>query len=318
VHDACARIAEIRLKLADARQVLQKCVAPVVVIREGDTSKFNPFTIAIIANPLLENPTGSGNFIEDPIMGDRAAFDACVAYIVECLFGNLPGQLENFLANSLIEPKIRIVALFLRRWESIATNSLVGQMAASNILEPRAEAYLPFLKLQFGIDADVAYAVSKSATHNRASAFGMTDDDDRPGTNFILDGVTLSHRFFTSLPGTIAIHADKRGLTALHEFGHAVSSYTNGFITDLYVDSGPALNVKVGRPIPTNFANYNGTIMAADQTRDGLGYPAGWQSYHCGLLSALPAVMDSYRPGSQHDRITRQFLTERLLAKISR
>lgn len=37
-------------------------------LRKGDTSKTNPFTIAIIANPALERPKGSGVFVVDPIV----------------------------------------------------------------------------------------------------------------------------------------------------------------------------------------------------------------------------------------------------------
>ncbi len=141
-----------------------------------------------------------------------------------------------------------------------------------------------------------------------------------------MNGVTRQHRHNNLIPGTVAIHATSRSLTALHEFGHALSSYTNGSVVDLYVDSSAGLNNKRGRPIPPDFANYNGATMAADTVRDGLGYPAGWQSYHCELIDpTVPAIMDDYwLAGSgipehcQHDRITRAFLRDRLLAKINR
>ena len=66
--------------------------------------------------------------------------------------------------------------------------------------------------------------------------------------------------------------------------------------------------------------------MLADPTRDSLGYPSGWQSYHCELIDpAFPAVMDNYwlahdgiPEHCHHDKITRQFLMERLRAKIAR
>ena len=124
----------------------------------------------------------------------------------------------------------------------------------------------------------------------------------------------------------MAIHRNSRSLTALHEFGHALSSYSNGSVVDLYVDSSAGLNNKRGRPIPGTFATYSGIPLASDTARDGLGYPPGWQSYHGELLDpAAPAVMDNYWAAPSgipehcvHDRITRQFLTERLLVKISR
>src|SRR5207247_4595238 len=37
------------------------------VIRAGDTVKPNPFTICIVANPALEAPWTSGQFMADPI-----------------------------------------------------------------------------------------------------------------------------------------------------------------------------------------------------------------------------------------------------------
>jgi hypothetical protein len=60
-------------------------------LRKGDTSKTNPFTIAIIANPALERPKGSGVFVLDPIVARKSDFDACAAYVIECLYGTLPG-----------------------------------------------------------------------------------------------------------------------------------------------------------------------------------------------------------------------------------
>ncbi len=113
-------------------------------------------------------------------------------------------------------------------------------------------------------------------------------------------------------------------LTALHELQHAISSYSNGSIVDLYVDSPPGVNCKRGRPIPPDFANYNGAVLASDPIRDGLGYDPGWSSYHCGLIDpSLPAVMDNYFLGStpdagQNDEITRRFILDRLNAKLSR
>ena len=158
------------------------------------------------------------------------------------------------------------------------------------------------------------------------SAWFTSDDDSRPGVAFTLDGVQLAHRYYCLIPGTVAFPVDSASITALHEFGHALSSYSNGEVTDLYVDSNPALNVKRGRPIPQVFGSYSQTTFGSDLTRDGLGYPAGWQSYHCELINPpLPAVMDNYWAASngvpeecEHDKITRLFLLDRLRAKTMR
>jgi hypothetical protein len=151
-----------------------------------------------------------------------------------------------------------------------------------------------------------------------------TDDDARPGAAFSLDGIALSHRHWYLVPGTVAIHMNATSLTAVHEFQHAASSYSNGQVVDLYTDSLPGLNCKRARPIPASFANYAGTVYPSDLTRDGLGYPVGWQSYHCALHDPTsPAVMDNYYAAvspeqCQNDTITRQFMIDRLRAKIAR
>lgn len=120
------------------------------------------------------------------------------------------------------------------------------------------------------------------------------------------------------------MHTTSDALTAAHEFGHAFSSYTNGFITDLYVDGGTEFNRKTGRPIPNVFATYKSVAYASDKTRDGLGYPEDWISYHPGLVDpAQPALMDNfyYSTGyvtSKHDRITKRYTLDRIEAKVFR
>lgn len=298
----------------------------IVVMREGDTGKPDPFTVVIVANPVLEQSKGLGVFAADPITSDRAAFNACARHINASLFGALPGQAEKFLGEPDIAPKVRVVALFVTGLPAGDSNSLVANDNVSEIVEARRSLFRPFLA-GHGLQADVAFAVTKSATHTRASAWPATDDDTGPGVGFTLDGVALSHRHRNLIPGTSAIHATTRSLTALHEFGHALGSFSNGLVVDLYVDNGQTgVNNRRGRPIPPAFATYDGVTAASDLARDGLGYPATWQSYHCELLDAArPAVMDNYHLASgggavkcRHDRITRQFLLDRVRAKINR
>ena len=294
------------------------------VLRKGDTTKANPFTIIIVSNPVLEAPWNSGQFVADSVMSDQNAFDATAQYINTSLFGGLPNQSERFMADPSIASKIRVVSVFVPGRPVQDSNALVAQDGASNQLIARRAVFVPFLS-GLGLQADVAYAISKSPTHTRATAWPASDDDARNGIAFTLDGITLAHRFFNLIPGTVALHTTSRSMTALHEFGHALSSFSNGVITDLYVDNDPALNNKRGRPIPSSFSTYNGANMASDQTRDGLGYGA-WQSYHCELIApTFPALMDNYWMASdnvpehcQHDRLTRQFLLDRLRAKIGR
>jgi hypothetical protein len=299
--------------------------AEVRVLQHGDITKPNPFTICIIANPALETPWRSGEFVTDPITEDPARFNQSVRSIVQGLFGRAPGRAERFLGDPTVEPRIRVVTLLVQDLRADDATALVSEDAASDLLIARRTAFIPFLA-RYDLFADVAYAVSHSLSHRRASAWPTSDDDTRAGVPFRLDGDSLTHRFYNRIPGTVALHATSGPVTALHEFGHALSSYTNGQVVDLYVDGGPAVNKKVGRPIPSRFAVYEGIELASDRRRDGLGYPAAWQSYHCELHDRrYPALMDDYWRAydgapehAQHDRITRRFLLDRVRAKLER
>jgi len=295
----------------------------VEVVRSGEPKR-EPFTIAIVANPALEAPWSSGQFVADPIMGRRSAFQACVKYIDAALFGALANQAERLLGDPAIGPKVRVVAVFDPSQPVGPASALVAQDGLSNLLVARRSVLVPFLA-SYGIMADVAYAVSGSMSHTRASAWFTSDDDARPGVPFTLDGVRMHHRFYNVIPGAIALHATSTALTALHEFQHALSSYTNGRIVDLYVDSPPAVNCKQRRPIPPTFAHYDGGVHRSDPSRNSLGYPQTWQSYHCELIAAaFPAVMDDYWQSSagpelcMNDTITRRFILDRVRAKLAR
>lgn len=295
------------------------------VIRTGDNTKPDPFTICVVSNPALEVPWQSGQFITDPVTTAQAEFDSSVRYVERALFGALPNQAEALLGDASISPQVRMVSLFVQGLAAEDANALVGQDGLSNLLVARRRTFKPFLA-RYNLVADVVYAISKSESHTRASAWFTSDDDSRPGIPFTLDGVALHHRFYNLIPGTIAQHTTSTSLTAVHEFSHALSSYSNGQIVDLYVDSPPGANNKRGRPIPGRFAVYNGTNIAADPARDGIGYPPQWQSYHAALHdSNFPAVMDDYWQAvdgipehCQHDQLTRRFLLDRVRAKQAR
>jgi hypothetical protein len=301
--------------------------ATVRVLNPGDTAKPDPFTICIVANPALERRFGSGIFVPDPITTNEPLFDASAARIVDTLFGRRPGQRENIFADPPMAAAVRIVSIFDPALTIEDKNSLAAEDNQSdNMLIARRTVAQPFLT-RHGFTADVSYAVSSSPTHTRASAFFTTDDDTAPGISFRLDGKVLTHRFRCLIPGTIAIHVQMRALTPLHEFQHAISSYSNGSIVDLYVDSGVGVNNKRKRPIPLSFGTYNTAALQSDRTRDGLGYPGSWRSFHCELHApTVPAVMDDYnqaRPPAtpeqcENDKITRAFVIDRMRAKMSR
>jgi hypothetical protein len=276
---------------------------------------------------VLERPWRSGRFVVDPILADAAGFTAAVQYVESALFGTLPGEAEQLLSEPTIEPGVRLVAIWFTGAgeDPLDPMSFVAEDTVSNQLVARRAAIDAWMRSQ-SLYADVVMAISESPTHTRATSWFTTDDDSRGGVAFTLDGRTLVHRHYFSIPGTSALHTTSSSLTALHEFQHAVSSYSNGAVTDLYVDSPPALNIKRGRPIPALFATYAGAGYATDPSRDSLGYPAGWQSYHGELIDPnTPAVMDNYwqAPGGrpelcQNDRITRAFILDRISAKMGK
>src|SRR6185503_9482969 len=148
-------------------------------IRSGDTSKQDPFTIIVVSNPALEAPWKSGTFVIDPITSAQAAFDACVNYIESSLFGTLPNQREQFIADPTIAPEIRLISLFITGLTPQPSCSLVAQDGASNLLVARRNVFLSVLA-GYGLNVvDVAYAVSLSQSHTRASAWYTTDDDGK-------------------------------------------------------------------------------------------------------------------------------------------
>lgn len=298
------------------------------VLKSGNTTKADPFTVCFIANPSLESPEGSRHFIADPILSSQSDFDDCVDYAVDCLFGDLPGQQERLLDPLDIRHAVRVVSLFTPGLPAVDANGLVAEQdpGLGELISCRRTVVRPFLA-RFGLDADIVFAISASTTHTHATAWDTTDDNSRSGVPFVLDGVTLYHRHHAVVPGTIALHVTDRDVTPLHEFQHAMGSYTNGQIADLYHPHGYALNKRQGRPIPVDFSTYEGTAYPSDPSRDGIGYSTGWTSYHCELhFPSAPALMDNYYlappPLSpldcENDRITRAFLHDRLRAKINR
>ena len=180
----------------------------------------------------------------------------------------------------------------------------------------------------------MVFVIHGSTTHDRASAWFTTDNATGPSTAYTYDGVSRVHRHFPSIPGSAALplNMDQTGLTPLHEFGHGASDFDNGRVIDLYVDgvSGFAANKKArtrsADPIPTNFANYNGTNSLSDKNRDGLGYPGTWTSFHPELAdSAHPNLMDNYWLAAggnpqvcRLDRLTSAWFVDRLRAKLGR
>ena len=297
--------------------------------RPGDPTRKDAFFILILNNPALQRPLGYPNYVPDLVGGpashDRNLFTTQARYIVDNLFGKSPGQLEKLLNDSPYASKIKVSSMYVWGLVPSDATALIGEedYSGTGIIVPRRDQVPPMLRY-LGVNPDIVFIVSNSPTHARASAYGTTDDDARAGDPFTYDASRMYHRYFHIVPGMAAMHTTSAALTAAHEFGHAFSSYTNGFITDLYVDSAPAFNCKVGRPVPNTFATYKGVAYPSDKVRDSLGYPEDWLSYHPGLVDAArPALMDNFFYSengitSRHDRITKRYTLDRVEAKVFR
>jgi hypothetical protein len=86
-------------------------------VRAG-AAKQNPFTICVIANPVLEASWQSGQFVVDPIIGQLTTFQAAVSYIDDALFGQLAGQREKVLADPAMAGNEALQPAF-SRWQKM-------------------------------------------------------------------------------------------------------------------------------------------------------------------------------------------------------
>lgn len=290
------------------------------VLRAGDTSKRNPYTIAIVNNPAIEIDE---EFFLDPIVNKKSKFEKSVDYIHKCLFGNLPHQAEKFLNHPSINGKIKVVSVWVGKLPVADKNSLVfieGEFRA------RRQMFVEFFS-QFDLNPDVAFAVTDYKKEGRnASAFWAIDDKSKGGEYFTLDGKRLLHGYYHEEPGAVAIHTSDDSLTAIHEFGHAASSET-GYIGDLYNESSQeflTVNKKFADKIPNIFCEYNGETYHSNPKRSP--DPRAQTAYHAALFDTdFPALMDNYTlvkngfpEQCQHDKLTRQFLLDRIRVKTQR
>jgi hypothetical protein len=295
--------------------------------KDGDTTKPDPLFILVINNIALERKLDSNNFVADMSTGSNAEkqlFTKTAEYIKMNLFGELPGQAEKLLADSPHSAKIKFWSMYVSGLAPSASTSLVAEdnIPFSRFVLPRRDTVVGMLA-SIGMNPDIVYLVTKSPLYDLAHSWGTTDDDSRGGIASTYDGAPITHRFYHKIPGMVALNVVNDQMAAAHEFGHAFSSYTNGFATDLYLDGDPKFNRKVGRPIPDFFAEYHGINYPCDKQRNSLGYdPDCPTTYHPELADpAQPALMDNYHEGgmlSRHDKITKAYVLDRVAAKVSR
>lgn len=287
-------------------------------------AKANPFTICIVANPAVKTSDDPPAFEPDPVIESTFLLEESATYICDALFGRLPGQQETWMSDPEIEPEVRVVSIYDPAPPSPET-ALIALLAKSAAMEPRRAVIGAYVRAR-DVAADVVFVVSKNPTHWRASSYAADDDIDRKGPKFTLDGESHTHCYWTTIPGTVAIHTGADSLTALHEFYHAMGSFHNGQIGDLYIDGEARVNCKrvLEPPFPPVFGEYAGTHYASDLRRETLGYPTGWKSYQCEKHDPVrTSLMDKYRSDpdpntAQADKITRAFVQDRLRAKLNR
>ena len=153
-------------------------------------NKQNPFTLLILATPGLETPWQSGVFGADPITSSRQAFDNTAHYICDVLFGRLSGQRELGLGSPGIGTNVRVLVHFDASLPVGDATSFVGLNSSSTVIVARRRQIAAFVAT-LGIEADVVFAVSANASHDRASAWPADDDLSKGGQNFQLDGAPL-------------------------------------------------------------------------------------------------------------------------------
>lgn len=300
---------------------------PVRLLQAGD-AKQRPYTIVFVANPGIESAFGA-TFNPDPILTNRHGFQAVVGHS----FDNLFLMAEEMLRHNDIDARMRLVSVFDSTRPADAANSLAHEIPSSNLMETRRAVLVAFLA-RYGLVADIVLVIHGSLTHTRASAWPTTDASTLGSTAYNFDGVVRRHGHFPRIPGSavIPVSVDTTGMTVLHEFGHAASDFRNGKVTDLYADAGDGtgflvnkkFRVAAGDPVPQHFADYEGTAFDADPTRDGLGYPANWRSYHPELIDdTRPNLMDNYWEADDPqlcrlDHLTFNWFRDRLDAKLAR
>lgn len=278
-----------------------------------------PYSICVLPNNSLQSPNGSIN--QDVILTDTAKFNAALIDVLRSLLFSA----EDLLCAAYAEGILRL---------TVVVSNVVGKFkkpfvaeAEPNLAKPIQKNIQAFLR-GAKIDCDVALVVHGSKDYTRASAKFTVDDPTSDQTAFQIDDRTFHHHRKTKTPGaaTISYYSFDISHTPLHELGHAAAEINNGQVIDLYHDqlsSGPlVLNKKLGRPVPHSFAKYNGSSYASDLTRDHVGYPSEWKSYHPELISYdEPNLMDDYWLAQgdplncRFDRLTRDWLFGRFRAK---
>lgn len=305
---------------------------PVSIIQEGEGA--NPYTLAIVANPVIYIPA-ENRFEEDPAIRDEALFAKAALRCLKSIAEN------DLLRLPEISSRLKIVAVYDKSFEVTDTHALCEAFErVTNVVAPREDLNRvdSYLKAR-GVTADVIFLISGSEELTRSSArFSEEAQDNLSGKEFQLVGLSAAspvvrrHPLRANLPGVAAISAwDDRLRTPMHEFAHAMSSVHNGPILDEYVDeilSGLEFAVnKLSRgdetnPVPTLFAKYGLTgeeLTPYYSDRHRRDKEANWTSYVPEKRSPhVSCTMDLAYYDYEFDRLIFDFMYDRIMAKMER
>lgn len=305
---------------------------PVSIIQEGAGA--NPYTLAIVANPVIYIPA-ENRFEEDPAICDEALFTKAALRCLKSIAEN------DLLRLPEISSRLKIVAVYDKNFEANDTHALCEAFERiTNVIAPREDLNRvdSYLKHR-GVTADVIFLISGSEELTRSSArFSEEAQDNVSGKEFRLIGhsptstVVRRHPLTANLPGVAAISAwDDRLKTPMHEFAHAMSSVQNGAILDEYDDRiFSSLEFAVNKssrgsatdPVPALFAKYGLTgeeptpYYSDRQRRDKA---ADWTSFVPEKRSPhVSCTMDLAYYDDEFDRLIFDFMYDRIMAKMER
>ena len=209
--------------------------APAVRVLYGGRATTNPFTIAFIASPailgLASSPGGPRPLVADPILGDRTAFLSIVTFALQNLFTIT----EELLRHDDMDSRMRLVLIF-DPGLPVGDETALVEPIPPDVTAPRQDQ-IRRLVAKYDEAADVVFAVTASGATRfpRGAAWWSDDGYSDEDTPFVFDGYELVYPRTTDSPGCIALleSTDPSGITALHEFGHAVSNWIHGQVVDL-------------------------------------------------------------------------------------
>ncbi|MFQ5707421.1 MAG: hypothetical protein ACE5HO_08250 [bacterium] len=238
---------------------------PVLLLNQQDNGKNikanDPYTILILANPILELGTQPPRYKRDPILDFPDLFKLKVACILDSLWKS--ETVKEFM------PKMRFIAIFdpgmaeVNSLEEQKAHALCLEDTYDLVIEPRQRVYSENEEGKTEIEerllnylanyqrkypelnrVDVVFAVTASTSHTRSSSQYTIDREHGEASavgyfDFEMSDkkVKLRGHYWprAEVPGLIAYSAwDTRSKTPVHEFAHAMSSVRNGLITDEY------------------------------------------------------------------------------------